>query len=309
MGPPKSDIGVETLEIVAKDYGKSGVRLLHLAKHGALHVINELEVASQLTLNSEKDFLTGDNGDIIATDTQKNTVYILAKQGGIATPEEFALRLANHFINKYPWVVTAKIQIKQFPWRRIIDPQGNAHNHAFVATPTAVRISGVVLDRGSPPVVSAGIRDLQVIKTTQSAFTGFVNDEFRSLPDMADRIFSTVVTADWTYNVATGLDYDAAYDTVKDIILDVFAGPADKGIYSPSVQLTQNQTQTLILKKVPEIETISILMPNKHYFPYDFSKFPIPGIQGPGSGDVCLPVDKPSGTIQSTVARAPRAKL
>merc|ERR1719219_1161656 len=69
------------------------------------------------------------------------------------------------------------------------------------------------------------------------------------------------------------------------------------------------KTQTLILKKVPEIETISILMPNKHYFPYDFSKFPIPGIQGPGSGDVCLPVDKPSGTIQSTVARAPRAKL
>jgi len=309
MGPPKSDIGVETLEIVAKEYGKSGVRLLHLAKHGAHHVINELEVATQLTLNSEKDFNIGDNGDIIATDTQKNTVYILAKQGGISTPEEFSLRLANHFISKYPWVVTAKIQMKQFPWRRIIDSAGKEHNHAFVSSPTDVRICSVVLDRGSPPVLSAGIRDLQVIKTTQSAFTGFVNDEFRSLPDFADRIFSTVVSADWTYNAGTNLDYDAAYDKVKAIVLDVFAGPADKGIFSPSVQHSQNQTQKMILKEIPEIADVSILMPNIHYFPYDFTKFPIPGIQGPASGQVLYPVDKPSGTIQSTLARNPRAKL
>lgn len=304
-----SDTGIETLEIVAKDYGKAGVRLLHLAKHGALHVINELEVATSLTLNSEKDFKTGDNGDIIATDTQKNTVYIIAKQGGITTPEDFALRLANHFINKYSWVVTARIQVKQFPWKRILDSEGKEHNHAFVSTPSSVRSCGVVLERGSPPTVSAGIAELQVIKTTQSAFQGFVNDEFRSLPDFADRIFSTVVTADWTYNGVDSVNYDSAYNSVLETVLDVFAGPADKGIFSPSVQLTQHQTQNLILKKIPQIDKVTILMPNKHYFPFDFGKFPIPGIQGPASGDVLYPVDKPSGSIQSTVARKPRANL
>jgi len=309
MGPPLSDTGMETLEIVAKDYGKAGVRLLHLAKYGALHVINELEVSTSLTLNSEKDFRTGDNGDIIATDTQKNTVYILAKQGGITTPEEFALRLANHFIKKYSWVVTARIQVKQFPWRRILDGAGEEHNHAFVSSPESIRTCGVVLERGNPPTVSAGIRDLQVIKTTQSAFTGFVNDEFRSLPDFADRIFSTVVTADWTYNGVEGVDYDSAYNIVLETVLDVFAGPADKGIFSPSVQLTQYQTQSMILKKIPQIAEITILMPNKHYFPFDFTKFPIAGIQGPASGQVLYPVDKPSGTIQSTVARTPRSNL
>ena len=74
--------------------------MLHLAKKGSLHTINELEVATLLELNSDKDFKLGDNSAIIATDTQKNTVYILAKQFGINTPEEFALRIAKHFIDK-----------------------------------------------------------------------------------------------------------------------------------------------------------------------------------------------------------------
>ena len=74
--------------------------MLHLAKKGSLHIINELEVSTLLELNSDKDFKLGDNSDIIATDTQKNTVYILAKQFGINTPEEFALRIAKHFIDK-----------------------------------------------------------------------------------------------------------------------------------------------------------------------------------------------------------------
>ena len=35
-------------------------------------------------------------------------------------------------------------------------------------------------------------RDLTVIKTTQSAFVNFVADEYRTLPDAEDRIFSTI---------------------------------------------------------------------------------------------------------------------
>lgn len=61
------------------------------------------------------------------------------------------------------------------------------------------------------PVVCAGIRDLRVLKTTQSAFKDFVNDEFRTLPDTDDRIFSTVVTANWWYNTSQGFCFDKAW--------------------------------------------------------------------------------------------------
>ena len=63
-----------------RGYGKTGVRVLKIKRHGDYHDIKELEVAVELKLNSVKDFTQGDNGDIIPTDTTKNTIYCLAKK-------------------------------------------------------------------------------------------------------------------------------------------------------------------------------------------------------------------------------------
>jgi len=302
----------DSFKIIHSEYGKGGVKILHVSKRGAVHSIRELEVESLLTLNNHKDYETGDNSSIIATDTQKNTIYILAKQHGIDSPEEFGILLVTHFISKYPWVIKARANISTRPWQRITDTRGRAHNHAFVSNPMSVRVAEVQYSRGGKPIVSSGIRDLRVLKTTQSAFTNFVNDEYRSLPDAEDRLFSTIVTGDWTYGrLDKYLDYDQVYDTVQAAILDNFAGPADNGVFSASVQNSQNLTQRSILEKVPQIDTITISMPNVHYFGFDFSKFPrIPGLTSSKAGEVYSPVDKPSGQIISTLARADlKAKL
>ena len=71
-------------EFVATRYGKNYVKLLHVRKEGNTHFIKELEVCTAITLNNQKDYLYADNSDIVATDTQKNTVYILAKQYGVS---------------------------------------------------------------------------------------------------------------------------------------------------------------------------------------------------------------------------------
>ena len=73
----------------------------------------------------------------------------------------------------------------------------------------------VVLHRDQEPKVTAGLGGLQVLKTTQSAFVNFVSDEYRSLPDMKDRIFSTVVDAKWTYNSNARPEYEQVYEQVK----------------------------------------------------------------------------------------------
>lgn len=52
---------------------------------------------------------------------------------------------------------------------------------------------------------------MKVLKTTQSAFKNFIQDEVRSLPDADDRIFCTVVYAKWEYEHLRGLDYDRAW--------------------------------------------------------------------------------------------------
>ena len=157
--------------------------------------------------------------------------------------------------------------------------QGREHSHAFYSVPSLTRVAEVVFARGRLPEVTSGLRNLRVLKTTQSAFVNFVDDEFRTLPDAKDRLFSTIVTADWKYNNVRGLDFDSVFSTVRDTILEVFAGPADTGIFSPSVQNSQFLTQKLILEKFPKIESVSMEMPNVHYFGFDFSKFKrIPGL-------------------------------
>ena len=65
----------------------------------------------------------------------------------------------------------------------------------------------MTLPIGSPQMRS-GLKDLRVMKTTQSAFKKFVNDEYRSLPDAEDRLFCTVVDSWWWYNTVQGVDFN-----------------------------------------------------------------------------------------------------
>lgn len=96
----------------------------------------------------------GDNSDIVATDSQKNTVYLLAKQHGVRSPEEFALLLVQHFLDKYRHVAEAHVYIEEYPWKRVNYARHSGgpgpaadHNHAFVFTPVARRYCDVLQKR------------------------------------------------------------------------------------------------------------------------------------------------------------------
>jgi len=142
---------------------------------------------------------------------------------------------------------------------------------------------------------------MRVLKTTQSSFVNFVNDEFRTLPDMHDRIFSTVVDSSWTYSKNPRIDYDKAWELVKYIILQNFAGDLDRGIASPSVQNTLYLAEKQALQDVAEIDSIEMTLPNKHYVNIDFSKFK--NVDRNADETVFLPLDKPSGIIYGKLDR------
>ncbi|KAK2144123.1 hypothetical protein LSH36_783g00006 [Paralvinella palmiformis] len=239
------------VEFVDRGFGKNFVRLLHVKREGTWNRIKEIEVSTKLTLSSVKDFLHGDNSDIIATDSQKNTVYILAKKHGVSCIEEFGMILAAHFLKQYSHVTKADIYIEEKPWNRI-QMDGMEHAHAFIENGDAIRFCHVLQNRNDPPTIKAGLRDMKIMKTTRSAFANFISDEYRSLPDMNDRIFCTMVYADWDYSDFSGLDFDGAWTKVKETILEVFAGPPSSGIFSPSVQKTLYDTQKLAMARIPQ---------------------------------------------------------
>ncbi|KAK0143394.1 Uricase [Merluccius polli] len=321
--------GGENVEFVRTGYGKNMVKVLYIRRQGRHHSIIELRADVELSLSSRKEYITGGNSDVIPTDTIKNTVHALAKIKGVETIEQFSLDLCQHFLTSFNHVTRARVYMEEVPWRRLekvnktqaavfnIDEQqtqseerlrkntnGVEHAHAFIFSMETVRFCDVEQNRADLPVVHSGLKDMKVLKTTQSGFEGFHKDRFTTLQAAKDRCFCTSVYARWRYNKVANVNFDGTWKSVKETIIEKFAGPYDEGEYSPSVQKTLYDSQHLVLERLPEVEEIEIVMPNQHYFTIDMTKI---GLMN--KDEVLLPLDNPSGNITGTLRRKPHAKL
>lgn len=278
--------------IVHDNYGKSRVRLMKVARRGALHEIQEITVK----IAFEGEFISvhtvGDNSRVLPTDTMKNTVYALAHQTAeIEEIETFALRLANHFLTKNPPVTRVIIEIAEHGYSRITVGD-ELHQHSFIKGSDEKRTTKVSATRdGAMIEIESGIEDLIVLKTTKSGFVGFIKDQYTTLPETADRIFSTSIKAIWRY-----ANTDAAGDVwrnVRQTIIETFAKHD-----SLSVQHTLYAIGETVLEKFPDVAEISISMPNIHYLPIDFSRF---GLEN--DNRIFLPTDEPHGLIEARLSR------
>ena len=45
--------------------------------------------------------------------------------------------------------------------------------------------------------VAAGVKEMKVLKTTQSGYEGFLHDKYTVLKDTRDRIVATSITSTW----------------------------------------------------------------------------------------------------------------
>ena len=70
-------------EVSFSGFGKDDVRLMRVRRDGDKYSVTELKVNVELQLSSTKDYEEGDNRHVVATDSQKNTVLVLAKQNSV----------------------------------------------------------------------------------------------------------------------------------------------------------------------------------------------------------------------------------
>jgi urate oxidase len=272
-------------------YGKAEVRLVHVDRSTPVHRIKDVNVTSQLIGEFGDTFATGDNSAVIATDTQKNTVYALARLHGVGSVEEFALRMARTFVDKYEQVTGARQAVEEYAWNRIVTADGTPHDHAFVRAGDEVRTTVVTKD-GADETVISGVTGLVVLKSTGSEFHGFPDVEYTSLVETTDRIMATSVTARWRYT-GTDVDWDKTFDSVRAIMLDRFAA-----VHSLSLQQTLYAMGEAVLTAHPEIAEIRLSMPNKHHFLVDLGKW---GLDNPN--EVWYAADRPYGLIEASVLR------
>src|ERR1041384_3390647 len=111
-------------------YGKNAVNLSKIIRHKDRHEFRQVSVNISLEGDFETAHTQGDNTKILPTDTQKNTVYALAKEHFTSSIEAFGLYLANHFITNNPPVTQACIELTEYGWNRMLF-NGTAHPHAY----------------------------------------------------------------------------------------------------------------------------------------------------------------------------------
>ena len=271
-------------------YGKAECRLVRVTRDTATHVIEDLTVTSQLRGDFEACHTDGDNSQVVATDTQKNTVYAFARQHGIHSPEQFLLTLGEHFVSSFPWVSGGRWASEQHAWDRI-EVDGTPHDHAFVRSGRETRTCVVQRDGDRTWVVS-GLQDCTVLKSTGSEFHGFPRDRYTTLAETDDRILATSLTASWRYS-GTDVAWDEVYADVRRLLLDTFAG-----LHSLALQQTVFAMGRAVLEAHPEIAEIRLSCPNKHHFLVDLSPFDLDN-----PGEIFFAADRPYGLIEATVQR------
>nr|XP_056701037.1 uricase-like [Euleptes europaea] len=286
------------LEYVNSEYGKNAVRLLYIRREGKIHCIKELEISLHIRLNSVNEYVNSDNSCVIPTDTIKNTIQALAKCRGIRTIEEFGLELCEHFLTQYCHVIYCNVFIQEVPWQRL-EKDGVPHAHAFLYSSEGVRFCEVERNLNCPPNVFSGIKDLKIMKTTQSGFSDFFKDKYTTLPDRRDRVLSVESLIKWCYGDCTGgFDYDCIWRTAHEAALDAFAGPPESGHYSPSYQRTVNRIQTYILDRIPQVDEVEVIMSNIHYCVADLDKLGLTNDK-----EILTPQDTPFGACATTLRR------
>ncbi len=274
-------------------YGKSRVRLTKVLRGPQQHEFLELSVDIVLEGDFADSYTTGSNTKVVATDSMKNTVYVLAKERSFASGDEFAAELATHFVSTYAQVAAATIAIEQAAWKRI-KVAGKPHAYAFVSGGAELRTSRVRLERSRPLQRWAGVRDLLVLKTTGSEFRDFVTDRYRTLRDTRDRIFATSVEAEWAYESSTRRDFNADHAAIRHAMIETFATH-----HSLAVQQTLLAMGEAGLAACAVINRIRLAMPNKHRIPFNLEPL---GLKN--DNDIFVTTDEPYGLITGVVERA-----
>jgi urate oxidase len=279
------------LEFVDNRYGKSRVRVMKVTRHPEGNEVYEWTVEVLLRGDFETAHTLGDNSKILATDTMKNTVYAVARRSSATTAEAYARELIDFLLGRNPQVSSAEVKIHAHPWKRLtIDAK--PHPNSFIRGSAEVQTTSVERAQGGAFQITSGLAGMHVLKTANSAFSGFLRDELTTLPETEDRLFGTVVEANWRYSDVE-IDYAAVRRLARESMLKTFAGHISK-----SVQETLYAMAEDLFAAVPAIAEVHIVMPNKHYLLADLGRV---GMDNPN--EIFIPTDEPHGTIEARLRR------
>jgi urate oxidase len=276
--------------LIEHSYGKDGIRLVKVVRNGDVHTVHDLTVRIWLEGDFAAAYVEGDNSTSLPTDTMRSTAYVIAQDTSLVDIEAYGVAVLRRILGVVPSCSTANISVVEHAWTRLA-PGGKQHPHAFRGA-SGVGTATVSLARGAEPVVTSGLAELLLLKTTESEYQGFLTDELTVLKPTDDRIMATSVTASWTWG-GVPASYADARRRVQAAFEQVFAEH-----YSKAVQQTLYEMAEAALGEVPEIDEVRLTLPNRHHVTVDLTPF-----GRSNDNEIFVVLDRPFGLIEGTVGR------
>ena len=202
------------------NYGKSRVRLLRATRYDNGHDIKELTLA--ISFEGEFDDGSHQGRQQQSTPDRHDQKYRLraCSQASDDQRRGFSLSLIEHFLSHNQVVARVRVEAVEDLWTRI-PLGGKPAALAFVRAGEEKRTAS--LDGSRQGVeIRAGVANLVVMKTSDSAFDGFLRDSYTTLPEVRDRILATSIRANWLYERGP-IEFDDTWEKVKSTLLEAFA--------------------------------------------------------------------------------------
>lgn len=279
------------IELGENRYGKSRVRLLRVKRDLPRHDVREWTLEVLVRGDFESCFVDGDNSKILPTDTMKNTVYWLARKSEARCMEEFGKELVDFLLSRNPQVSATEVSIWEKSWGNIVT-EGVLYPTSFMQSTREQQTTKVQRTRNGEASISSGLENLMILKTSDSAFGGYIEDSLTTLPPTSDRLLGTAVRATWSY-LSDKISFDKLRTGIREILLTAFARHNSK-----SVQHTLYAMAEAVLRHVSEVGEIELVMPNIHCLLVDLSRF---GEDNPN--EIFMPIDEPHGYIEARIRR------
>lgn len=227
----------------------------------------EMQVYGQAFRRSYTD---GDNSMVIATDSMKNFVLQKSVEFTGATPEEYLVWLGSEFLGTYAHVERIRLHARALPFEPVQVPTDGS----FAPSPIAFRrqhgerswVTVVLARQNAAQVVTelhAGLAGLELMKVTGSAFSGYIRDQYTTLPETDDRPLYIALDVAWRYqHLNQALDpTHASYvapEQVRDLLQVVFHATYDR-----SIQELLFRMGSRLLDRFPQLAEVAFVAQNR----------------------------------------------
>jgi urate oxidase len=248
-------------------------------------------------------FSEGDNSMVVATDSMKNFIHHHLGEYEGATIEGFLDYVGTELLETYSQMEAVTISADQLPFEERPVPGEDGFEPSELVFRVADGAAGYgelsierTADGTERTEQTSGVTGIELVKVKDNSFTGYVQDEYTTLPERENRTLYVGMDVFWTYaDSADALGSDperyVAAEQVRDIAQVVF-----DDLDVNSIQELIYRTGLRVLERFPQLESVSFEANNRTWI----------GVRDDldGDGKVLREPPRPTGFQQFSMDRS-----